>query len=260
MKSECDGTGSIATRSPDALLPRWGAPARSLLKTPSVNYGPGDDHPVRLFFETVAVTILTVAAVKWLLVQNIVDRQWLLIPAVLAFAGTIPGWLLRRDFPPLGLQADSIRHSLLLVAWVCGCTFPLMVAGLWWARQMHWPIPLAPTIHDRPDWLAWLLYQFLYVAVAEEVFFRGYVQNNVMRWCRRMPWRESARWLVALGVSAGCFAVAHAVVQGHALPLLTFFPGLLMAWMFLRSGCLLAPILFHGLANVAYGLTLSLLS
>jgi membrane protease YdiL (CAAX protease family) len=35
---------------------------------------------------------------------------------------------------------------------------------------------------------------------------------------------------------------------------LTFLPGLILAWLFLRTGSLLAPIVFHGLANVSYAM------
>jgi len=32
----------------------------------------------------------------------------------------------------------------------------------------------------------------------------------------------------------------------------TFLPGLILGWLFIRTGSLLAPILFHGLANTFY--------
>jgi membrane protease YdiL (CAAX protease family) len=38
----------------------------------------------------------------------------------------------------------------------------------------------------------------------------------------------------------------------------TFLPGLVLAWLFIRTRALLAPILFHGLANVSYGLFASI--
>jgi membrane protease YdiL (CAAX protease family) len=57
---------------------------------------------------------------------------------------------------------------------------------------------------------------------------------------------------IAIFVSAGCFALAHVVVQGQITAALTFVPGVILAWLFLRTGSLLAPILFHGVANVSY--------
>ena len=107
----------------------------------------------------------------------------------------------------------------------------------------------------QSDWISWLVYQFLYVAVAEEVFFRGYVQANVARLLAQRRWpSEAMRRTLALLASAACFAAAHAIVQGRMISLVTFVPGLLLAWLFLRTRSLLAPILFHGLANVTYGI------
>ncbi len=139
--------------------------------------------------------------------------------------------------------------------------------------SLNLPLPLRPIIPERQGWLAWLLYQFLYVAVAEEVFFRGYVQANLMRVvgtpCGVQPvgsgWGEfigahprrricHPKAMIPIVVSAGCFALAHVVVQGQITSLLTFLPGLVLAWLFFRTGTLLAPILFHGLANVSYAL------
>ena len=238
-----------------------GSMATSALEKPrSVCDGLGDLHPVRLFVETLLVTVLAIGAVRWLHVQQVLQPHWLLIPVALVLSAVLPTWLGRREFPHIGLRTDSVRSMLMPLGCVCGGTLPVMVAGMWLIRCLHLPIPLAPVMGDRPDWPGWLLYQFLYVAVAEEVFFRGYVQSNVMSLCRRMPWRPSVQFTVTLVVSAGCFAMAHAVVQNSALPLLTFFPGLLMAWLFLRTRLLMAPILFHGLANTAYGLAATFLS
>jgi membrane protease YdiL (CAAX protease family) len=55
-------------------------------------------------------------------------------------------------------------------------------------------------------------------------------------------------------LSATCFAVAHVIVQGQVTSIVTFLPGVLMAWLFIRTRSLLAPILFHGLANATYGI------
>lgn len=222
--------------------------------------GLGGFHPVRLALETLAVTVFALGAVRWLHGRQIVHQQWLLIPAVLVFSALTPSWLGRRGFASIGLTSASLRPVLLPLAWVCGATLPAMIAGLWLMRHLQIPLPLAPVVDNGSGWLGWLLYQFLYVAVAEEVFFRGYVQSNIMSLCRRTLEQPSVQVAVTLIVSAGCFALAHVVVQGSAVPLLTFFPGLLMAWLYWRTGALIAPILFHGLANAAYGLAAALLS
>jgi membrane protease YdiL (CAAX protease family) len=115
---------------------------------------------------------------------------------------------------------------------------------------MHLPIPARPVMTGFDGWLTWLVYQFLYVAVAEEVFFQGYVQTNVMRCLGNA---HPGRQYLAMLISAGCFALAHVVVQGQVASALTFLPGVILAWLLIRTRSLLAPILFHGLANVSYG-------
>lgn len=212
-------------------------------------------RPVRLTAETVLVTAGVFAAARIVYAKPVAGYEWLLIPALLVAAALIPTWVARRDFPRLGLDRDHVRQTFRILGLVCISTLPLVFLGLWIASHLHLPIPLRPSIAGRSGWLAWLLYQFLYVAVAEEVFFRGYVQTNVARLLALRQWRSPiVQQSVALFVSAACFALAHALVQGRLMSLLTFLPGLLLAWLFCRTRTLLAPILFHGLANVAYGI------
>jgi len=196
--------------------------------------------------ETAAVTIAAVAAVRFLHVYRPAGLHWLLIPCTLVAAALTPTWIARRDFPRVGFHAESIGPALRATAVACLCTLPPVYLGLWLLTSLGLPIPLRPTVAGGEDWLTWLLYQFLYVAAAEEVFFRGYLQANAMKILGH-------RW-IAVTISAGCFALAHVVVQGQIVSALTFLPGLLMAWLFVRTRSLLAPILFHGLANVSYGI------
>jgi membrane protease YdiL (CAAX protease family) len=241
--------------------PSYIVPATSSLTELSAVAGSTEEHPIRLAVETLVVTIGAIAVVKLLSGHPFREQQWWLIPTVLVFSALVPTWVGKRDFARIGWDMDSIRRSLVMVAWVGGCASLVTFAGLWWMKQRHLSIPLDPVIGERPSWLGWLLYQFLYVAVAEEVFFRGYVQGNITRMlARTSQWSRTAQLFAPVVVSAACFAIAHAIVQENLTALLTFFPALIMAWMFLRTGSLLAPILFHGLANTAYGIAAAILS
>jgi len=214
----------------------------------------GRKYPASLAIETTAVSIGTVAAIRFLNVQPAVDFKWLIIPCLLVSASLLPTWLRKDDFPPMCLEGRHVAVSLGMVCLTCLCTIPVVVLGLWLMVRMHWPIPLRPVVAGPDGWFPWLVYQFLYVAVAEELFFRGYLQANVMRLLGdARPGSRRIDPYVAIVISAGCFALAHAVVQGQITSLLTFLPGLILAWLFIRTHSLLAPILFHGLANVSYG-------
>jgi membrane protease YdiL (CAAX protease family) len=211
---------------------------------------PGRRACASLAVETGAVTLVVVAAIRFLSVQSALELKWLLIPCLLVVAALLPTWLRGRQFPPVGLDGKRAVASLVLVCLTCICAVPAVLLGLRLMTWMHLPIPLKPAVADPGGWAAWLIYQFLYVAVGEEVFFRGYVQVNVMNW---LGDRRRSGPYVAMVASAGCFALAHVVVQGQTICLVTFLPGLVLAWLFLRTRSLLAPILFHGLANVSYG-------
>jgi hypothetical protein len=47
------------------------------------------------------------------------------------------------------------------------------------------------------------------------------------------------------------FTAGHLLVTGDVSRLAVFFPGLLFGWLLARTGALIAPMLFHGLCNVA---------
>ncbi len=203
-----------------------------------------------LAIETGAVTIGVIAAIRFVNMQSAPELKWLVVPCLLVIGALLPTSLRGREFPPLGLDREHAASSLALAGLTCLCAVPAVFLGLWLMVRMHLPIPLRPAAAGPDVWLAWLVYQFMYVAVAEEMFFRGYLQANVMKWLGdSRPHRQT----IAIVVSAGCFALAHVIVQGQITSLFTFLPGLVLAWLFLRTRTLLAPILFHGLANVSYG-------
>lgn len=94
------------------------------------------------------------------------------------------------------------------------------------------------------------------VALAEEVFHRGYLMGALEdRW----PPKRSV-FGVKLGfgavLSSLLFAVGHLVSMAQVARLATFFPALLFAWLWRRSGSLWAPALFHAAANLLMDLLL----
>lgn len=216
---------------------------------------PGTKRPVRLAVETALVTVAAFLAVRIAGATSVAGFQWLLIPAILVAAALLPTWVARREFPRIGFEHHHVRRTLRTVGVVCITVLPVVLAGVWIASRLRIAIPLRPTIDGRTGWLAWLLYQLLYVAVAEELFFRGYVQANLMRLlARSQVGSRTVQQAIAIAASAACFALAHVIVQGRAVALLTFLPGLLLAWLFIHTRSLLGPMLFHGLANISYGI------
>ncbi len=208
---------------------------------------------ISLLTETTLVTIAAILAIRLLAASSISNASWLVNPGILIAAALIPTAIRRVEFTKIGLNTKQIGPAILVVCKTCVVVFPALFAGLWLLKSFGLGLPLQPVPSKEQNWISWLFYQFMYVAVAEEVFFRGYVQNNILRLTN--PGKDGQcrlwKWL-SIVLSGACFAVAHIIVQGRLILVLTFLPGLVLGWLFIRTRSLLAPILFHGLANACY--------
>jgi uncharacterized protein len=88
------------------------------------------------------------------------------------------------------------------------------------------------------------------VALPEEVFYRGYFQTRIGE---GLP----ERWRVfgamvgpSLLITSIVFVAGHLAVRPAAWQLGIFFPSLVFGWMRIRTGSLLAPVLYHALCNL----------
>ena len=208
---------------------------------------------ISLLTETALVTIAAILAIRLSATSSISNAVWFVSPAILVAAALIPTAIRKTEFPKIGLNTKQITPSLLIVCRTGVVLFPIFFVGLWLLKSFGLGLPLRPVPPTEQGWVSWLFYQFMYVAVAEEVFFRGYVQSNILKLTK--PGKNGRhrlfKWL-SIVLSAACFAVAHIIIQGRIILLLTFLPGLVLGWLFIRTKSLLAPILFHGLANTCY--------
>jgi membrane protease YdiL (CAAX protease family) len=213
----------------------------------------------RLLLETVLVTTAVILTIALLARTTLAGTLWFLSPACLVAAAIIPAIVREEPFAEIGLSVGRIKQAFPILALTCLIAFSATFAGLWLLKLNGYETPLRVARPADGRVIAWLFYQFLYVAVAEEVFFRGYLQTNIARLASKIPpgphaWKCSQRLqnCVIVVLCAACFAAAHVIVQGQIAPILTFLPGLILAWLFIRTKSLLAPILFHGLANTFY--------
>ena len=206
-----------------------------------------------LFTETALVTIAAILTIRLLAASSISRVAWFVSPGILIAAALIPTAIKRAEFPKIGFNIRQISPTLLVVCRTCVVVFPALFAGLWLLKSFGLGLPLQPVQPKEQGWISWLFYQFMYVAVAEEVFFRGYVQRNIL--ILTNPSKDGQyrlwKWL-SIVLSAACFAVAHIIVFRQIILVLTILPGLVLGWLFIRTKSLLAPILFHGLANICY--------
>jgi membrane protease YdiL (CAAX protease family) len=86
-----------------------------------------------------------------------------------------------------------------------------------------------------------ILFQILSVAFPEEFFFRGYLQNSM------------GRTLKAVLFVSLLFSLAHlprAIFLSDWISLLSFFPSLIMGWLYVRAHNILPGTIFHFFANI----------
>jgi membrane protease YdiL (CAAX protease family) len=215
---------------------------------------------ISLLIELILVTFAAILAIKALDSGFLFFDTWFAAPGILIAAAIIPTIIKRRKFVAIDFNIKQISDSLVVLGWTCMVVFPATFVGCWLLKSYGLDLPLRPLLPKGQNWICWLFYQFMYVAVAEEVFFRGYVQDNILRLMSiakleqqlsKFPTLGYRAWM-SIMLSAVCFAAAHIIVQGQIISVLTFLPGLILGWLFIRTNSLLAPILFHGLANICY--------
>jgi len=179
---------------------------------------------------------------------------WPIGPSVLLAGSLIPALLQGRGTAELGLRIGRLRRT---VRWTCVAAVVLGALGLGGVSVLgHIGMELPLRLCGPPEkWGLWALYQYLYVAVPEELFFRGYLMTGIMGRVRLVTdkgvWRSPSASAAVLA-SAAVFALSHALVLGDPAGWVTFVPGLVFAWLFARTGSLAGPILLHGTANVGY--------
>jgi len=88
-----------------------------------------------------------------------------------------------------------------------------------------------------------ILFQLLSVAFPEEFFFRGYLQASM------------GRTLKAVFFVSLLFSLAHlprAIFLNDWISLLSFFPSLIMGWLYTKTNNILPGTIFHFFANLVY--------
>jgi len=172
------------------------------------------------------------------------------------------------DYRDLGLRADPIGLNLKVLAVLVLLTLPVFVLAFVPFYDRVCAIPSGTVArmfagicqnwlgHARghlrlPDGFALnAATQVIVVAIPEELFFRGYLQERLEQvW---PPTRNvlGAKVGWALVVSSALFALSHVAVIPNPLRLAVFFPALLFGWMRARTGSIASAAIFHALCNL----------
>lgn len=163
----------------------------------------------------------------------------------------VPMWMRQRglarcDF--LNVTGSAIIRSAAIGAGASVILLPLYLLGNHFYQHWVWSADFHAAMGGSLRGVA--VSQFFLVALPEEFFFRGFIQEE----CNRL-WGQ--RWKI-LGVSVGwgwilvaiLFALSHSFITVRWWHLFIFFPGLVFGWLREADGGILAPTLFHAASNV----------
>lgn len=88
-----------------------------------------------------------------------------------------------------------------------------------------------------------LLFQLLAVSFPEEVYFRGFLQDR---------FGNNIRGIVIVSLLFSFIHLPRLIFLGDIYSVMTFFPSLVMGYLYMRTGNILPSIIFHFAANVVF--------
>ncbi|MBN1975463.1 MAG: CPBP family intramembrane metalloprotease [Sedimentisphaerales bacterium] len=217
---------------------------------------------VSVLLEILFVTVASIGMIVFLRNKLNNDEAWLALtsPFILISAAIIPTLIHRKDLSQIGFQTGHFQMLLRILPIACMLVFSVLFLGILILSNYNIPLPMRAII-PKNRWLEWIVYQFMCVAVPEELFFRGYLQTNVITLLTTVKRKkfEVLGW-IGIIICAIVFAASHVVIFKNGISIVTFFPGLFFGWLFYKTKSLLAPVLFHGLANISYGIIAEVLT
>jgi len=204
---------------------------------------------VRLFGGIIAVLLLTVLAVhgikgfhNLLVLDGVnVSKDGLPFTMYLNLDKALAG-ILVLAFLPIEYPHSVNWQKLLLKTGCFAVLFGVFLLGLAvLCGKIHWD-PKVPVF----SWI-WLLNNLLFVSMAEEALFRGFLQKNLASVFSR--WEKGP--YLALLITSLLFAFAH-YAGGIAYSIWGFLAGLGYGWLYLATGRIEASILAHFILNAMH--------
>lgn len=188
-----------------------------------------EDRRAWLDAAALAALVAGLIAVPWVYLYDAWQTRW--FPDIIAGACN----LARGDAAGVGWSDTTIAWAREL-GMRGACRVRLPPASLQWI----WP--------SEPIKLVG--YHLFFVAIPEELFYRGYMQSRLdqafpPRW-RLLGAKVGPGWLLTCLL----FAFGHSLVDVQWWHFAIFFPSLVFGWMRARTGGILAGAFFHAWSNV----------
>lgn len=213
--------------------------------------GPVLREVVLLWLGTLLAIRLVVQAVGTLglpdLVLVLVPVLFMYAPVALCRARGVDSDLYPLALPAFRDRASWLAAARLALAVVAVVALPYLAAYHLW---QSWWFGLGPSGTLPSSMLTLVGYHLFFVAIPEEMFYRGYLQSRLDEvWAPR--WRILGAdlgpgWLLTCAL----FAFGHSVVHFQWWHFAIFAPSLVFGWMRARSGGIVAGALFHAWCNV----------
>lgn len=188
-----------------------------------------------------------------------ISWTWWSVPAIWTIAALVPTIARGRPIAEIGIHVGYPLKAFWAFLFACGLICFSACMGVYAFRRLGMQPPLMPAIQNI-HWPTWVIYQVLYIALPEELFFRGYLQSNIERLAGhalkmrdgQKPSSISGTAMVGVAGSSVLFAGAHVAVLATPAGMWAFLPGLLFGWLRAHTGSIWASVLSHAAANVAY--------
>lgn len=205
--------------------------------------------PLHDMFWVYGVSIALIVSLKHIKSVDFIQRNLLFLAALTFIALPVIAARVREEsLDAFGIGSRRLWAELLFALGLALVIFPPFFGGyhiyqdVWFSHAPHfaWPKNL----------YAISVTHLLLVALPEELFYRGYLQEKLRRAFPGGVRLLGATIGPAILLTAALFALGHFVVDLRPMRLGVFFPALLFGWIKERTGTITAPILFHAMSNV----------
>ena len=150
---------------------------------------------------------------------------------------------------PFFFKADYDYFNFKLDGFIRGLIILLLILVAYIAVLKGYTLYSNKEFGLRDFTISFILVQFLLIAIPEEVFFRGFLQKSF------------GNTIKAVFFVSFLFAIAHLITVcgtgrvsslGCGQNALTFFPSIVMGYLYVKTETLWSSIIFHFLANLTH--------